>query len=63
MELKPIKKDTSYEAIFSLTTGYKFTEAKFTVNGQFELTEKDNRRILFTDKDTIVYNAKFNVEK
>lgn len=63
MELKPIKKDTLYEATFSLITGYKFTEAKFTVNGQFELNEKGNRRIIFSDQDTTIYEAKFNVEK
>ena len=63
MELKPIKKDTLYEATFSLVTGYKFTEAKFIVNGQFELNEKPNRKIIFSDNDTTVYEARFNVEK
>ena len=63
MELKPIKKDTLYEAIFSLITGYKFTEAKFTVNGQFELNEKANRKIIFSDNDTTMYEANFNVAK
>ena len=63
MELKPIKKDTLYEATFSLITGYKFTEAKFTVDGQFELNEKANRKIMFSDNDTTVYEAKFNVEE
>ena len=63
MELKPIIKDTLYIATFSLVTGYKFTEAKFTVNGQFELNEKDNRKILFSDKDMTVYEAKFDVPK
>ena len=61
MELKPIIEDTLYGATFSLLTGYKFTEAKFTVNGQFELNEKDNRKIMFGDKDTTVYEAKFDV--
>lgn len=63
MELKPIIKDTLYTATFSIVTGYKFTEAKFTVNSQFELNEKDNRRILFSENDTTVYEAKFNIEK
>ncbi|MFM9910214.1 MAG: hypothetical protein ACKVOW_12730 [Chitinophagaceae bacterium] len=63
LELKSIIKDTLYAATFSLVTGYKFTEAKFTVNGQFELNEKDNRKILFIDKDTTVYEAKFDVPK
>ena len=63
MELKPIIKDTLYTATFSLVTGYKFTEVKFTVNGQFELNEKDNRKILFSNKDTTFYEAKFDVPK
>ena len=63
MQLKPIIKDTLYTATFSILTGYKFTEAKFTVNGQFELNEKDNRRIIFSDNDTTVYEAKFDEPK
>jgi hypothetical protein len=63
LELKPIVKDTLYTATFSLVTGYKFTEVKFTVNGQFELNEKDNRKIMFSDADTTVYEAKFDVQK
>ena len=39
MELKPAVKDSLYTVVFSLVTGYKFTEVKFTVNGQFELQE------------------------
>jgi putative oxidoreductase len=61
MELKPIVKDSLYTATFSLLTGYKFTEVKFTVNGQFELNDKSNRRISFSGKDTTVYEAKFDV--
>ncbi len=63
MELKSIIKDTLYTATFSLVTGYKFTEAKFTVNGQFELNDKDNRKIMFSDKGTIVYEVKFDIPK
>jgi putative oxidoreductase len=63
MELKPIIKDTLYVVTFSLVTGYKFTEVKFTVNGQFELNEKDNRKIMFNDSDTTVYEAKFDILK
>jgi hypothetical protein len=61
LELKPIIKDTLYEGSFSVVTGYKFTEGKFTVNGNFELKNKDNRRIVFTEKDTTIYQAKFNL--
>lgn len=61
MELKPVIKDTLYTATFSLVTGYKFTEAKFTVNGQYELNNQENRKIFFSDKDTTIYQAKFDV--
>lgn len=63
LELKPIIKDKIYTTSFSLITGYKFTEAKFTVNGQFELNDKNNRRIVFSNTDTTVYEATYNVEK
>lgn len=63
MALKPIIKDTLYTTTFSLVTGYKFTEVKFSVNGQFELKEKDNRKIMFSDKDTTFYEAGFDVTK
>jgi hypothetical protein len=63
LELKPIIKDSLYEASFSLITGYKFTEGKFTVNGNFELNDKDNRRIIFSENDTTIYEAKFDVAK
>lgn len=60
MELKPIIKDTLYVGTFSLVTGYKFTEAKFTINGEFELKEKDNRKIIFSSNDTTLYEGKFD---
>lgn len=41
-------------------TGYLFTEVKFTVNGDFELKEKDNRKVVFQSKDTTYYNATFD---
>lgn len=63
LELKPIINDKLYTTTFSLITGYKFTEAKFTVNGQFELNDKNNRRIVFSNRDTIVYQATFDIER
>ncbi len=63
LELKPIIKNKLYTTTFSIITGYKFTEAKFTVNGQFELNNKNNRRLVFNNSDTTVYEAKYNVEK
>ncbi|AWA30061.1 hypothetical protein HYN48_08200 [Flavobacterium magnum] len=52
-----------YTAKAVMTTGYAFTDIKFTVNGAFELQGKDNRRLLFRDKDTLVYTAEYNVMK
>lgn len=56
-------KDSIYTATITEATGYRFTSIKFTVNGDFELKEKANRKIYFEDKDTVVYYAKFNVLK
>jgi hypothetical protein len=59
-EMKVIKKDSLYQATVVFETGYKFAEVKFTVNDEFELKEKDNRRINFSEKGTTLYNAKFD---
>lgn len=59
--LEPIIQDSLYTVTFSMITGYAFTEAKFTVNGQFELTNQDNRRIRFSESDTTIYEATFDV--
>ncbi len=59
-EMKPIVKDSLYTATITVITGYKFAEIKFTVNGDFELKEQPNRRVIFSDKDTTYYNALFN---
>ena len=63
IKLKPVIKDTLYTATLSLVTGYKFIEVKFTVNGKFELNEKDNRKIIFSNNDTTIYEAKFDEVK
>jgi len=63
MELKPITKDSLYLTTFPIVTGYKFTEVKFTVNGQLELNNKENRKIVFSEKDTIIYEAKYDIPK
>lgn len=59
-EMKPVVKDSLYTATITAVTGYKFAEIKFTVNGDFELKEQPNRRVVFSDKDTTYYNAIFN---
>jgi hypothetical protein len=58
--MKEVVKDSLYAATITGTTGYKFAEIKFTINGEFELQDKDNRRVEFADGDTTFYNATFN---
>lgn len=62
-ESKVIKKDSLYRAVVTYKTGYKFTEAKFTVNGEFELQNNPNRRIEFSNSDTTFYEATYNSVK
>jgi hypothetical protein len=62
-EMKPIIKDSIYTATATTITGYKFAEVKFTINGEYELKEKPNRRVELSDKDTTYYNAVFDVSK
>lgn len=59
-EMKVIKKDSIYEITTTFETGYKFTEVKFVVNDNFEFQNEDNRRIVFSEKDTTYFKAKFN---
>jgi hypothetical protein len=61
LEMKPIEKDSLYTVTISGKTGYTFEELKFTVNGEFELKEKPNRRVNFDASRKTVYKAKFNV--
>ena len=63
LALTPVEKDSLYTATISTVTGYKFAEIKFTVNGDFELKEKPNRRVMFSDKDTTYYTALFDSDK
>jgi hypothetical protein len=61
--LKPLVKDSLYTLTTTVLAGYRFAEIKFTVNGEFELKERPNRRLVFSDKDTTYYNSVFNLEK
>lgn len=63
VEMKPVVKDSLYTATITAVTGYKFFEIKFTVNGEFELKEQPNRRVVFSDNDTTYYNAIFDSNK
>ena len=58
-----VVKDSLYTATITAVTGYKFAEIKFTVNGEYELKDQPNRKVLFSDKDTTYYTAVFNVGK
>jgi PBP1b-binding outer membrane lipoprotein LpoB len=60
LPMKEIVKDSLYSATVTATTGYLFAEIKFVVNGEFELKEKDNRRVVFDASRKTVYKAKFN---
>lgn len=63
VEMKALVKDSLYTASITAVTGYKFAEIKFTVNGDVELKEQPNRRVVFSDKDTTYYNAIFDSNK
>ena len=59
-EMKALKKDSVYQITLTGETGYKFTEVKFVVNDSMEFQNEDNRRVVFSEKDTTYFNAKFN---
>ena len=59
--MNEIVKDSLYRAIVTAKTGYLFAEIKCTVNGNFELQNEENRRIVFDVKnDTTFVNLVFN---
>ncbi|MES3033286.1 MAG: hypothetical protein V4813_04750 [Gemmatimonadota bacterium] len=62
--LAPVVKDSLYRVVITYRTGYLITQAKFTVNGEFELKDGENRRITFAkgdaNGDTTIYRARFN---
>ncbi|RXR21117.1 hypothetical protein EQG63_04025 [Flavobacterium amnicola] len=55
-----IEKDSLYQAIITGDMAYKFTEVKFVVNDTLELQNEENRRVVFSEKDTTFFNAKYN---
>ena len=59
-QMEVVKKDSLYKKTFTVKTGYLFTEIKFTINGEFELREKENRRVYFDKSRTTIFKAKFN---
>ena len=58
-----LDKDGIYKAKIIFETGYKFAEVKFTINGDFELKDMPNRKVVFATNGTTNYNAVYNVEK
>jgi hypothetical protein len=62
-EMEAVKKDSLYKKTFTIDTGRLCTEIKFTVNNNFELQNKENRKVYFVAKDTTLYKAKFDVLK
>lgn len=61
--MQEMVKDSLYKAVITTNTGYLFAEGKCTVNGNFELSNKPNRRIVFdTKKDTTYVNLVFDKE-
>ncbi|WBO85914.1 DoxX family protein [Hymenobacter yonginensis] len=59
--LTPVVPDSLYRAVVTTYTGYRTTEVKFTLNGDFELAGADNRRIEFGLGDTVTYRARLGV--
>jgi hypothetical protein len=62
-EMEVVKKDSLYKKTYTIETGRLCTEIKFTVNGNFELQDKPNRKIYFNQNGETVYRAKFNSVK
>ncbi|WP_293873869.1 hypothetical protein [Flavobacterium sp.] len=61
--MKEVIKDSLYKAVIVTQTGYLFAEGKCIVNGNFELQNKPNRKVVFdTKKDTTYVNFVFDSE-
>jgi putative oxidoreductase len=58
--LTPVVPGRLYTATVVTRTGYRATEVKFTLNGEYELTGQDNRRVPFGPGDSTRYQAVFN---
>ena len=59
-EMEVVKKDLLYKKTFEIETGRLCTELKFTVNGNFELQDKNNRKVYFNQNGKTIYKAKFD---
>ena len=56
-------KDSIYSATIDFETGYKFVQYKFTINEEFELKDKENRRAYFNSKGITTVLEKFEIVK
>jgi PBP1b-binding outer membrane lipoprotein LpoB len=61
--MEVVKKDSLYKKTFEMNTGRLCTELKFTVNGEFELQDQENRKVYFAENGETIYKAKFNKSK
>lgn len=59
-EMEVVKIDSLYKKTFEINTGRLCTELKFTINGDFELQNQENRKVYFNKNGETVYKAKFN---
>lgn len=60
--MKEVIKDSVYTATLTTMSAYRFAEIKFTLNGEWELKDKPNRVVYFSDKsDTTIINAIYDV--
>ena len=62
-EMEVVKKDSFYKKTFEINTGKLCTEIKFTINGEFELQDQQNRKVYFDKNGETIYKAKFNISK
>jgi hypothetical protein len=62
VEMEVIKKDSLYKKTFEMNTGRLCTELKFTINGEFEFQNQENRKVYFSEDGATVYKAKFNTK-
>jgi hypothetical protein len=62
-QMEVVKKDSLYKTTFIIETGRICTELKFTVNGNFELKGKENRKVYFDESGKTVYKATFDNSK
>ena len=60
LEMEVVKKDSIYKKIVEIKTGRLCSEIKFTVNGNFELKEKENRKVYLNSNGNTIYKVTFN---